>query len=243
MRPKISRIDVDVTERENSEVWSGPPKPAVDFHAARGAVPAPPERLEAREELGVLVLGPVARARLRGRRRRHLREALEQRLVDVRRGGFGRRRGRSVVARRRFVRRGVAARRARGVGLDELPQERPVAGGQLAEARGDVGERADGPAARRARRQEVALEVEPLRLRRRPGPRRRRPPAQPRRAGVDLRLGARAVVALGPVPNSNLQLDFNVSVRECFDATSLASLRELDESNRFVQKSAESTSI
>ena len=46
-----------------------------------------------------------------------------------------------------------------------------------------------------------------------------------------------------PVPNSNLQLDFNVSVRECFDATSLASLRELDESNRFVQKSAESTSI
>ena len=45
------------------------------------------------------------------------------------------------------------------------------------------------------------------------------------------------------VPNSNLQLDFNVSVRECFNATSLASLRELDESNRFVQKSAESTSI
>ena len=45
------------------------------------------------------------------------------------------------------------------------------------------------------------------------------------------------------VPNSNLQLDFNVSVRECFDATSLASLRELEERNRFVQKSAESTSI
>ena len=44
-------------------------------------------------------------------------------------------------------------------------------------------------------------------------------------------------------PNSNLQLDFNVSVRDSFDATSLASLRELDESNRFVQKSAESTSI
>ena len=49
--------------------------------------------------------------------------------------------------------------------------------------------------------------------------------------------------ASGPVPNSNLQLDFNVSVRECFDATSLASLRELDESNRSVQKLAESTSI
>ena len=31
------------------------------------------------------------------------------------------------------------------------------------------------------------------------------------------------------VPNSNLQLDFNVSVRECFDATSSAVLRELDE--------------
>ena len=46
-----------------------------------------------------------------------------------------------------------------------------------------------------------------------------------------------------PVPNSNLQLDFNVSVCDSFDATSSASLRELDESNRFVQKSAESTSI
>jgi hypothetical protein len=46
-----------------------------------------------------------------------------------------------------------------------------------------------------------------------------------------------------PVPNSNLQLDFNVRVCDGFDATSLAWLRELDESNRFVQKSAESTSI
>jgi mevalonate kinase len=36
------------------------------------------------------------------------------------------------------------------------------------------------------------------------------------------------------VPNSNLQLDFNVSVCDGFDATSLAWLRELDESNRFV---------
>ena len=44
-------------------------------------------------------------------------------------------------------------------------------------------------------------------------------------------------------PNSNLQLDFNVSVRDSFDATSSALLRELDESDRFVQKSAESTSI
>ena len=31
IRPKISRIDFDVTERENFEVWSGRPKPAVDF--------------------------------------------------------------------------------------------------------------------------------------------------------------------------------------------------------------------
>ena len=46
-----------------------------------------------------------------------------------------------------------------------------------------------------------------------------------------------------PVWNSNLQPDFNVSVFESFDASSLALLRELDESNRFVQKSAESTSI
>ena len=42
---------------------------------------------------------------------------------------------------------------------------------------------------------------------------------------------------------SNLQPDFNVSVCDSFDASSLAVLRELDESNRFVQKSAKSTSI
>ena len=40
---------------------------------------------------------------------------------------------------------------------------------------------------------------------------------------------------------SNLQPDFNVSV--CFDTSSSAVLRELNESHRFVQKSAESTSI
>ena len=43
--------------------------------------------------------------------------------------------------------------------------------------------------------------------------------------------------------NSNLSPDFNVSVRDSFDASSSAVLRELDESNRFVQKSAESTSM
>ena len=31
-RPKISRIDFDLTEIESSEVWWGPPKPVVDFH-------------------------------------------------------------------------------------------------------------------------------------------------------------------------------------------------------------------
>ena len=45
------------------------------------------------------------------------------------------------------------------------------------------------------------------------------------------------------VPNSNLQPDFNVRVCDRFDARSSAVLRELDESNRFVQKSAESTSM
>ena len=46
-----------------------------------------------------------------------------------------------------------------------------------------------------------------------------------------------------PVWNSNLQPDFNVRICDSFDASSSAVLRELDESNRFVQKSAESTSI
>jgi cyclopropane fatty-acyl-phospholipid synthase-like methyltransferase len=43
--------------------------------------------------------------------------------------------------------------------------------------------------------------------------------------------------------NSNIQPDFNVRICDKFDASSSAVLRELDESNRFVQKSAESTSI
>ena len=47
----------------------------------------------------------------------------------------------------------------------------------------------------------------------------------------------------GPVPNSNLRFDFNVSVRDSFDECSSAVLRELDESDRFVQNSAESTSM
>ena len=46
-----------------------------------------------------------------------------------------------------------------------------------------------------------------------------------------------------PVWKSNLQPDFNVRVFECFDTNTSAALRELAESNRSVQKSAESTSI
>ena len=44
-------------------------------------------------------------------------------------------------------------------------------------------------------------------------------------------------------PKSNLQPDFNVSVFDSFDARLSTVLRELNESDRFVQKSAESTSI
>ena len=49
--------------------------------------------------------------------------------------------------------------------------------------------------------------------------------------------------ALGTVWKSNLQPDFNVRVIERIAPNSFAVLRELDESNRSVQKSAESTSI
>ena len=38
IHPKISRIDFDLTEIESSEVWSGPPKPVVDFHTGAGRV-------------------------------------------------------------------------------------------------------------------------------------------------------------------------------------------------------------
>ena len=61
---------------------------------------------------------------------------------------------------------------------------------------------------------------------------RRRPPLP-----LDL---ADLAAQLRPVWNSNLQPDFNVRVCERFSS---AVLRELAESNRFVQKSAESTSI
>ena len=46
-----------------------------------------------------------------------------------------------------------------------------------------------------------------------------------------------------PAWKSNLQPDFNVSVIDRFGASSSALLRELDESDRFVQKSAKTTSI
>ena len=50
------------------------------------------------------------------------------------------------------------------------------------------------------------------------------------------------VAARRAVWKSNLQLDVNVSVCGRFDASSSVVLREFDESHRFVQKSAESTS-
>ena len=49
--------------------------------------------------------------------------------------------------------------------------------------------------------------------------------------------------ACSPVWKSNLQQYFNVCLCDSFDARALALLRKLDESNRFVQKSAKSTSI
>ena len=62
--------------------------------------------------------------------------------------------------------------------------------------------------------------------------------------GVIAKLVAEYCAPMFPaVCKSNLQPDFNVSVCECFDTRTSAVLRELDESNRFVQKSAESTSM
>jgi len=58
-----------------------------------------------------------------------------------------------------------------------------------------------------------------------------------------LRLACRVFFSLNSVWKPNLQPDFNMSVFECFDTSSSTGLRELDKSNRFVQKSAESTSI
>jgi peptidoglycan/LPS O-acetylase OafA/YrhL len=64
-----------------------------------------------------------------------------------------------------------------------------------------------------------------------------------RRGALDRLDGACGAAALRAVRKSNLRPDFKVSVFERFDASSSALLRELDERNRFVQKSAESTSM
>jgi hypothetical protein len=66
---------------------------------------------------------------------------------------------------------------------------------------------------------------------------------RPSKRRVSGRVRVREARAREPVWNSNIQPDFNVSVFECFDTISSAGLRELDESDRSVQKSAESTSI
>ena len=66
-------------------------------------------------------------------------------------------------------------------------------------------------------------------------------------ADVDAAVARAAAAFPTPWPaavwKSNLQPDFNVSVCDRFDARFSAVLRELDESNRYVQKSAESTLI
>ena len=71
----------------------------------------------------------------------------------------------------------------------------------------------------------------------------RRARAREDRGRVDRERRVGPVDGDAPVWNSNLQPDFNVRICDSFDASSSAVLRELDESNRFVQKSAESTSI
>ena len=68
----------------------------------------------------------------------------------------------------------------------------------------------------------------------------RRPPSDGAR-GVILSFGEGGWFSAVWIPN--LQPDFNVRIFDGFDARLSAVLRELDESNRFVQKSAESTSI
>ena len=67
IRPKISRIDFDVTELENSQVWSGPPQPVVELGTA---VDEDDERRPVREgELEAREAGGVGAARVRGRAR------------------------------------------------------------------------------------------------------------------------------------------------------------------------------
>ena len=74
-------------------------------------------------------------------------------------------------------------------------------------------------------------------------PKKRTPPRDPNATPPEVRSLRKRVAALETVWKSNLQPDFNVRVIERFGPDSFAVLRELDESDRSVQKSAESTSI
>ena len=57
IRPKISRIDFDLTELESSEVWWGPPKPVVGIQAP----PRPaPEAVDAAWAAAVVFAALVA---------------------------------------------------------------------------------------------------------------------------------------------------------------------------------------
>ena len=63
IRPKISRIDFDLTELESSEVWWGPPKPVVGIHTgeSRAALePRPRRRQVARLHAPAGRRGPAA---------------------------------------------------------------------------------------------------------------------------------------------------------------------------------------
>ena len=62
-------------------------------------------------------------------------------------------------------------------------------------------------------------------------------------AGADCPLVYYAGFTRASACESTIQPDFNVSVHDSLDARFSAVLRELDESNRFVRKSAESTSM
>ena len=63
------------------------------------------------------------------------------------------------------------------------------------------------------------------------------------REAADVPARLRSRLARYPAWKSNLQPDFNVRLCDKFDTGSSVVLRELDESDRFIQQSAETTSI
>ena len=92
IRPKISRIDFDVTELENSQVWSGPPKPVVEFGTGHDLRRPPPEPRALRDDDRA---GRVRRRRRPGERRPPRRARRRGRPRARRRGRRRRVRGRA----------------------------------------------------------------------------------------------------------------------------------------------------